>query len=305
MRLFYVELCRRHRSRIPYIVHLEDNERLVTQNRLGLSQIDYQTIADGRHKLDNVGAAVMHPRKGTEFLRGAVGITALIDNLLETLPVSCPSQVFWPGYDPIFENPSPTAALRLRAQLGLTPQQRLTAYTGNVHTSNLNEVRHLYQAVARINQAGQPLLLLRTGQDIVPPVSRHETDLTRNVIHLGQLPRQDLPTLLRTSDILIQPGEVDEWNLYRVPSKLPEYLASSRPVLLPRANLGTVLTHGSNALIVDVGDAQTIAETVLDWLPRTNQLLKIGIRGGLFARRELSWEQAAQKVAKLYERAAT
>ena len=47
-----------------------------------------------------------------------------------------------------------------------------------------------------------------------------------------------LPALLRLADVLVQPGESNRFNTHRLPSKLPEFLASGRPVIMPRANLG-------------------------------------------------------------------
>lgn len=299
---FHQALCRHHHQRIRYLVHLEDNERIIAQDRLHLSATDYQALADGRLTIERVPEHLMHPAEGRTFLSAADGVTALVDTLLDELPIPRPHCLFWPGYEPMFEHPSPAAALRLRARLGVPMHQPVTAYTGNVHASNVAEVRSLYQAVARLNQLGQPLTLLRTGQDFVPLAEPGDASLTQHVRTLGELPRAELPALLRASDILIQPGEIDDWNRYRVPSKLPEYLAACRPVLLPRVNLGRALSHGDNALVVDGANAETITATLLAWLPRTQALRKIGIRGGLFARRELSWARAAETVAELYQR---
>lgn len=300
---FHQQLCMQYQDAIPYIVHLEDNERVIAQDLLGLSRDEYEAVKTGQRTLESIPEGLMHPAQGQEFLDRAAGVTALVDTLLEEFQVLVPSGVFWPGYEPMFESADPVAALRLRAGYGVAPDRLVTAYTGNVHISNQAEVHSLYQAVAELNQRDQPLTLLRTGIDFSSPVGEDGEILSRHVIHLGEIPREELPILLRAADILIQPGEIDDWNRCRVPSKLPEYLASCRPVLLPRVNLGTALTHGDNALVVDGADAETLTQTLLEWLPRKDALLRIGLRGGVFARRSLSWERAADVVAKLYEQA--
>lgn len=319
MERLYQALCRHHQHPIPYLVHLEDNERILLQDSLGLSAAEYRALADGK-QADQVPENRMHPLSGDALLRAAAGITALARPLLQERPGSRPAVQFWPGYETRFEHPSLADSLRLRAELQIPPGRYLTAYTGNVHASNLAEVRWLYQAVDLVNRAGLPLTLLRTGRDgpsLIPKriangtaspsaagqgIAEGLADLQENVINLGQRPREQLPSLLRAADILVQPGRVDDWNRCRVPSKLPEYLAACRPVVMPRVNLGEVLSDGKNAVILDDASAEPIAAALIKWLPRKRALLKIGVSAGIFARRELSWERAAERVGELYNR---
>ena len=44
----------------------------------------------------------------------------------------------------------------------------------------------------------------------------------------GFVPKARLPRLLALADVLVQPGRAGAFNDYRLPSKLPEFLAAKR-----------------------------------------------------------------------------
>ena len=66
------------------------------------------------------------------------------------------------------------------------------------------------------------------------------------------LPREDVRAVLASTDILVQPGRADSFNDYRFPSKLPEFFASRKPVILPRTNLGLAVRDWSGALLTGI-----------------------------------------------------
>ena len=55
----------------------------------------------------------------------------------------------------------------------------------------------------------------------------------------------EIPGYLALADAFVQPGAPDDFNRYRLPSKLPEFLAMGRPVILPHCNIGNDLTDGA------------------------------------------------------------
>jgi glycosyltransferase involved in cell wall biosynthesis len=117
---------------------------------------------------------------------------------------------------------------------------------------------------------------------------------------LGFVPRSVLLELLGSSDFLVQPGCSNAFNDYRLPSKLPDFLASGRPVILPRTNLGLMVRDGVEALLLDVGDAEEIAAKVAWVLSNPEQAKRIGAAGREFAR-QMSWENQAARLAAFYE----
>lgn len=301
MRGLHARIEARFGGGIPFLIHLEDNEELLLRSQVGLSPEASREIREGLRSLD-VPPHLTHPGHGLGFLRRASGVTALIGSLLRDVPQGVPTASFWPGHDPAFRIQRPEAAESVRRRLGIPDGTLVVTYTGNVHAANVAEVRSLYLAVALANRRGLPVRLLRTGRDYVPLAEHGLEELRAHATELGIVPRGELPALVQAADLLVQPGRRDEWNSFRVPSKLPEYLASGRPVLLPRVNLGEKLEHGWNAIVLEEATAEAILEALLEWAPRRERLAAIGAEGATFATRHLAWSSAGETVVGLYRR---
>jgi glycosyltransferase involved in cell wall biosynthesis len=102
------------------------------------------------------------------------------------------------------------------------------------------------------------------------------------------------------ADIFVQPGVPDAFNDYRFPSKLPEFFALGRPVVLPRTNLGTALRHGVDAYVLDRADAAGIAGAVraLREDPALAERLARGATA--YAAANFSWRRSAAALASFY-----
>ena len=171
----------------------------------------------------------------------------------------------------------------------------------NVHAANAAEVRELYAAVLQLNRAGQTVTLIRTGLDAVDFLGDLAGPVAPHVLALGQiLHHHHLPPLMALADIFVQPGTADAFNDYRFPSKLPEFFALGRPVVLPGTNLGTQLRHGTDAYVLDRADAAGIATAVTE-LRRDRAMYERLSEGTLaFAARHFSWPRSAEVLAELY-----
>jgi glycosyltransferase involved in cell wall biosynthesis len=300
MRRFLDAVHRRH-GPVPHLVHLEDNESLLLRQQLRLLPHETADVADGLRPLD-VPDHLAHPQHARNLIAAAAGVTALIESLVAEVPAGVPVAVFRPGFDPAFAAPRPAATRDVRRRLGIADGTALVAYTGNVHAANVEEVRSLYLAVALANRTGLAVTLVRTGVDHVPLADQGLAELRRHTIELGCVPRADLPDLVHAADVLVQPGRADDWNACRVPSKLPEWLVSGRPVILPRVNLGVDLDHGRTAIVLEEATAEGIVAALRTWLPQRDQLAAIGAAGREHALESLTWAAAADAVAELYDR---
>jgi glycosyltransferase involved in cell wall biosynthesis len=260
---------------VPYLVHLEDNESIV----LAAVRGDRGTAAQD------------------DFVLAAEGVTAVVDRLLEALPASVPGHVVWPGYDESLDVPGRPPA-EIRRDLGFVPDEALLAYTGNVHRANVEEVSALYRAVVQLRAEGVRVRLAKTGWNGVrlPRVGSALLDL-------GWVRRDRVLELIRAADVLVQPGAPGPFDDYRFPSKLPDYLASGNPVVLPRTNVGLALADGHEALLLDRGDAAEIAAAVRRLLADDTLGTHVGEGGRAFARRSLRWERAGAVVEAAYEAA--
>jgi glycosyltransferase involved in cell wall biosynthesis len=283
---------------IPYFVHLEDNEHVVLEE-LGKTFEDLKRLPT--RVLDCiVPHHRIHPHRAERLLVGAAGVTTLIDRLLEFKPRHVPGIVFFPGHDAAFAQIDGRDE-RLRASLGIAPDELLVVYTGNVHDSNFREIRSLLLAITILNRRGFRVKLAKTGwsHHRLPEISDPEVAL--NLIDLGFMPRGDVPQLLAAADVLVQPGRSDQFNDYRFPSKLPEFLASGRPVILPRTNIGLLLKDGDEALVLKDGHSADIAAAVQRLATDRALRKRIGEGGRAFALRHLSWGKNAAVLPAFYD----
>jgi glycosyltransferase involved in cell wall biosynthesis len=257
-------------------VHLEDNEFAVQRAVVD----DHDSTAAG------------------EFVRGAAGMTVVIERLLEFKPAKTEGVVVWPGYEPAIDLPGRRREA-IRDDIGVRANEFALVYCGNVHEANFDEVASLYEAVSLLRAGGAQIVLVRTGWT---HVTKRLPALERAGLRdLGWISRRRIPELLVAADILVQPGSPGPFNDYRFPSKLPEFLASGRPVVLPRTNIGLCLQDGVDALLLDRGDAGEILEKVSLLVGDVELRTRLGERGRAFAVRELQWSKNVPEVARLYE----
>ena len=283
----------RERFRFKLFVHLEDNEDYLLEKLYPARPAATITEAE------NVPDSVSHPARYRAFLRRASGATVIIEKLKEFVPDGVPSLTLWPGVDTGMFYPRP-ANPELARELNLPLNGATIVYTGNVHPANAAEVRSLYLAVAMLNREGHSTHLVRTGQDHCLFLADDGQWVKPYLRELGVAPRKQMPEILALADVFVQPGRVDNFNEYRFPSKLPEFLAMGKPVILPAANIARAMVSGRDAWVLDEADGPQITEAV----KRIRQDAELHARlseGALeFARTRLSWPTQAAKLKEFY-----
>ncbi|MEO6995771.1 MAG: glycosyltransferase family 4 protein [Lacunisphaera sp.] len=291
-------LAQRHRAKV--VVHLEDNEQEILALSLGRSSETLEQLPDA--ELDRiVPSDLSHPHRSREFLATADGVTVILENLLKFTPKDRPGLVLTPAADARYFFPHPLPVEFRRVLDGAPTDATVIFYHGNVHASNAAEVRELYAAVLELNCAGEHVTLIRTGLNRVDFLAGLEREVAPFVLELGQiLHHRHLPALMALADIFVQPGQSDPFNDYRFPSKLPEFFAIGRPVILPRTNLGLAVRHGVDAYVLDSANATTIAAAVRE-IRRDPALTKrLADGASAFASAHFSWRRSAEALAKFY-----
>lgn len=287
-----------HGTRV--VVHLEDHEQEILALSLGRSPEEVEKLTES--ELDRlVPSDLSHPRRGREFLAGANAVTVISERLREGVPSTLPCHTVWPAADARYFRPQPRRD-EFRNLINRTPGETVLFYHGNVHAANAAEVRALYAAVGRLNQEGASTTLIRTGRDSLDFLGPLAAEVATHVISLGQIHHHHhLPALMALADIFVQPGQPDAFNDFRFPSKLPEFFAIGRPVVLPRTNLGTQLRHRIDAYVLERADADGITSAVLE-LRRDRTLYDRLSEGALsFAAKHFSWRRSAEDLAKFYQ----
>ena len=92
----------------------------------------------------------------------------------------------------------------------------------------------------------------------------------RGIVTLGRVDRPFLIDLLKSADVFVQPGRPGPFNDYRLPSKLPEFMAVGRPIILPATNVGLRLRPGVEAMLLTerIGGGDRPADRVNRRRPR-------------------------------------
>lgn len=297
VRRLALPLAARHQARL--VVHLEDNELEILALTLRRSFAELDALDDAT--LDAlVPPDLSHPHHSRAFLAAAAGVTHITEQLADFVPAAKARLNLTPAADSrcFFPRPVPRA---FRRQLGLPPRTTVLFYHGNVHAANATEVRELYAAVLQLNRAGESTLLLRTGLDAVDFLGPLAAEVAPHVLFLGQiLHHHHLPPLMALADLFVQPGVPDAFNDYRFPSKLPEFFAIGRPVILPRTNLGLSVRHGQDAYVLERADATGIAQAVRTLRADPSLCDRLSKGAVAFAERNFSWPRAAGELAKFY-----
>ena len=276
------------------VVHLEDNEERILEVNLGRP---FDEIS--RSRTVKLPGNLAHPRNYRRFLAEADGVTLIMDRLDQFVPDNVPRIVLWPGADQDVFRPREKDRTYL-ASLGVSPENVILCYTGNVHSANAREVRSLYLAAALLQREGIPTTLLRAGKDYCSFLGPDEAWAHAVSVDLGYVRHLDIPPLLALADFLVQPGANDPFNEYRLPAKLPEFFAMGRPVILPLSNIGRFVQHGEEAWVLPRTDALGIMDAVKT-LRKDSQLTeKLGAGALAFARKHFDWKTNTATLEQFY-----
>jgi glycosyltransferase involved in cell wall biosynthesis len=276
----------------PYIVHFEDNEAAVVRA--------YES--DSRRRGGPPPAKIAAAQ---EFVRGASAATIIVDALKEIMPAGLPHHLLEPGVDGDVFAPGLYSAERERlcSALAVPADARITVYPGNIHPANYEDMFSLYAAIHALNERGHKVHLIRTGIDSVGAIDSRFVELSgRYVTNLGFVRRQWLVELFKLADFFVQPGGPDDFNRYRLPSKIPELLAMGKPVVLPKTNIGLLMQDRGNALLMERGDAPEIADCVEALLADPDLARRVGQGGRRFAVEHFSWGRSALGLEAFYRR---
>ncbi len=251
---------------VPYVVHLEDNEPYLYEAAVGVPVEEaWRLPAAERNGL--LPFTLIDPERWEGFMRGAAGVTMIVDDLEEFNFGSRPTHLFQPTIDPERFRPDLEPPVS-RAALGIDDDELVIVYHGTVHYANHHEMLSLYLAIKLLQRRGRRVRLVRIGHTDLGGVDPRGFGALRDgVVELGPIGWRDIPAHLALADAFVQPGAPDAFNRYRLPSKLPEFLAMGRPVILPECNIGASLEDGENALLLRRGDGIEIAaalERLLD-----------------------------------------
>ena len=281
------------------VIHLEDNEQFLLEAYTGkkFSALRDAPLAETDAWLVD---GLPHPLRHETFLRLADGVTHIVESLRAFAPPGAPTQLLPPGVDFSLYTPQPPDP-KLRAELRLRDDERVIVFTGSNTFANEPEMRELYVAVALLNQRGTPTRLIRTGFNSPTFTDSLAFDHKKFVIDLGFVEKAKLPKLLALADVLVQPGRAGTFNDYRLPSKLPEFLAMGKAVVLPPTNIALTMQDGRDAVFLKTGAPEEIADACRRLFVDPPTCAKLGQNAVAFAKKHFDLAANSRALLAFYE----
>ena len=106
--------------------------------------------------------------------------------------------------------------------------------------------------------------------------------------------------MLKACDIVCSPGLPDDFNRYRLPSRLVRAMAMAKPILTCRCGFGESLEHGHNAFLMEGEDPSSWAASIA--LTRDASIRsQVGERGRDFAREHFDATRVAAALKQQFE----
>ncbi|MFC1962389.1 glycosyltransferase family 4 protein [Chloroflexota bacterium] len=125
--------------------------------------------------------------------------------------------------------------------------------------------------------------------------------LSKYFFFMGQRSREEVPGILQMSDILILPRPETKAGKYGFPSKLPEYMASGKPVIATDVGDHNLLVKNMSTGLLVSPDAKEMAEAILRLIKDQSLRKRIGSTARQFVKSEYSWDIIGGKLLDLYE----
>ena len=123
-----------------------------------------------------------------------------------------------------------------------------------------------------------------------------------NVLLLPLQPREKLPDMLAAADIglIVQKRNVISFNM---PSKIPQLLASGRPILAsvpPNGTAAKAIKKSGGGIVVPPESPKALAAAVIDLYNHPKKVIEIGKNGRDYAVENYSFEQAIAQYETLF-----
>ena len=287
---------------LRYVVHLEDDEGIITASQLRRSQAELRALS-GVELDELVPPHLSHPVRYRTFLERAAGVTVIVEALRSLAPRAMRTAVVAPGADlALFSSGcDPGGRAARRASLGIEPGTTLLAYHGGIHPAIQQDMFSLYTAVAKLRHSGHDVVLLRLGTSRNTTKTSAAFRRAEGVLQVPAVPRAELPSWLDLADIYVQPGAPTVFNVRRLPSKLLDFFSMGRPVILPAVYAGVGCMDGRDAIHLVQGGAEEIARCVRRLMTDLDLMQRIGHNGREWVEREFQWDAKVDVLERFYE----
>lgn len=176
-------------------------------------------------------------------------------------------------------------------------------YAGDL--GHVGEVETLLRVFARLAVSRGDARLTILG-DSAGTGRRDELKRTADVLGIGGMvefaglvPRRDLPERLSRASALVLPRASGAFSTAGFPTKLAEYLATGRPVVVTAVgDIRRYLHDGQDAFLVPPDDEEAFRSRLEYVLDHPDEAAAVGLRGRGLARREFDYKTHGLRIAR-------
>ena len=149
------------------------------------------------------------------------------------------------------------------------------------------------------------LLLIGDGatrRQVEDSLARHGA--TKKAILTGLIPQQDGPAHLAACDVLVAPHipNRDGTAFFGSPTKLYEYMAMGKGIVASNLEqIGQVIEHDKTGWLVEPGNAESLAQGILDLVLEPERRRRLGQAARGYAENHCSWQEHTRKIVSALE----
>lgn len=295
-----VGLAIKYHTDAKLIIHYEDDEDFLQDFHQAdaLGNLDYfvQTLEDPHCFI------WQHPVVSFLANHFADAFTAICPPYIPRLERQWGKKAFllYPGVDLARFHPD-TDAAQLRRKLDLEGQE-VIVYSGSI--SAFHQFDLVLQAFALVADRRPRAKLIHAGpiyieEEVKTQVRR--LGLADRVHFMGAIPHKDIHRYLALGDALVQCGEPNTFNEFRLPAKLPEYLAMGKPVITFSAGIGRQLADGKEVLKTYTGTSDELATRIEQVLQDPKLQKRLGAGARRKAETLFNWQDNTTNLVNVYK----
>ena len=154
----------------------------------------------------------------------------------------------------------------------------IIAYCG-LDSAEQERIYEIFSKISEINSSWKLMIIGAMSQDLKYKLIDKESKNER-IIFCGNVNREDLPFTLAKAKILVLPRSSGMFSTAGFPTKLGEYLATGKPVIVTdTGDISEYLTNNQNSYLVPADNNVKFAETLQNVISNYSEAKQIGLNG--------------------------
>lgn len=237
----------------------------------------------GKHLAESLYSTAAHITATSDGIRK--GIPKIFHHKVTVIPNGADFELF---------TPTPTREkTRTKYHLG---EKFVALYSGNIGLAQAPEV--LIEAAEHLKKSPHIVLLI-VGSGVVLQKIKHAAASKKltNIIFTGVLPRESMPNIVAASDVCIIPYKKAETFRHTLPSKIFDYMAGAKPIIINLAGEASELIKKAECgVTVAEEDGPALAEAIIQMSEQQDKAQRMGQHGRIFVHKNYRREVICQRL---------